>query len=637
VVTLYIICMKGMNLMPNIPQLTSPVSNNKSYSFTNRQYDGNIEPFDMVELTQPLKAAGTSQEDSGSAAAMMMGRKNLAPLTVQIKDPTMAVETLKNLLSSDILEQTMISGYTELYGDMDELIKSFYLSPEKLVEEIRNQEKQNTMFSGDEFYKLLHGILKTTTSPEIKDNIGNLLKALNFSSNKEEILNALSANLKFLSEYFSPNASLSAKLTKLSNQWGAEDAEHMFEPLKGETLALLKDVSASLLNDERTQTFIPLIVHNLSRYNTNRYMLKESFANLLTYIPSNEMRKELSTAFNNLLQKLFSPKQLSEMEDNSDTYNNTLNQKENQEFFSIFDNKDENSSLSLFIKSHLSSEEYLEGIDLSPEKLEFLSNPFMDGEQSGLQTIKNILMSMLGGTESRQMIPVIHKEIQGIADMTTLVEYLNNILKEMPDIDQREDVFRTFTEIVNTMAQRKELPATSNIPSSPSTLDKLTDFIAKNINHEAIQSLDNFNASNLLQSLLNAPGVFTPLAHYVLPLQFEDTKAFGELWVDNDENNPNNTPVGQKNYHLFLTFDIESVGRFEVDMYALGENISLSFLYPEGFDYRVKRFTDKIDLIIRNIGYKPVKMETAVLRKPHNLTEVFPKIVDRRKGLNVQA
>ena len=139
--------------MPNIPQITSPVTNNKSYSFTNRQYDGNIEPFDMVELAQPIQAK--SMSDNDSAAAMMMGRKNLAPLTVQIKDPTMAVETLKSLLSSDILEQTMISGYTELYGDMEELINSFYLSPDKLVEEIRNQEKQNTMFSGDEFYKLL--------------------------------------------------------------------------------------------------------------------------------------------------------------------------------------------------------------------------------------------------------------------------------------------------------------------------------------------------------------------------------------------------------------------------------------------------------------------------------------------------
>ncbi|EKC48136.1 hypothetical protein OBE_15343, partial [human gut metagenome] len=106
---------------------------------------------------------------------------------------------------------------------------------------------------------------------------------------------------------------------------------------------------------------------------------------------------------------------------------------------------------------------------------------------------------------------------------------------------------------------------------------------------------------------------------------------------DNDENNPNNTPVGQKNYHLFLTFDVESIGRFEVDMYALGENINLSLLYPEKFGFKIKKLTDKIDLIIRNIGYKPAKFETAVLRKPHVLTEVFPKIIDRRKGLNVQA
>lgn len=573
--------------MPNIPQITAPVSNSKSYSFTNRQYDGNIEPFDMVELAQPIKAS--TAQDNDSAAAMMMGRKNLAPLTVQIKDPTMAVETLKNLLSSDLLEQTMINGYTELYDDMDELIKSFYLAPEKLVREIQNQEKQNTMFSGDEFYKLLHGILKTTTSPDIKESIGQLLKALNYSSNKQEILNALGANLKFLSEYFSPNESLSRKLSDLSSQWKSSSAADMFEPLKSETLALLKDVSASLLNDERTQTFIPLIIHNLSRYNTNNGMLKESFANLLAYIPSDDMRRELSVAFGNLLKKIFSKKQLSEMSDIPDSYNNTLNQSENQDYLSIFDNKAEKLSLSLFIKSHLSDESYLAELDLSRDKLEFLTSPFDEGKQSGLQTLKNIIMAMLTGTDSRQIIPAVHRDFQGIKDMAALVDYLNEILREMPDIPQRDTLFEFFTNIVNEMAQRKELPPSSNIPSAPSTLDKLTDFIGKNINHEAIQSLDDFNASNLLQSLLNAPGVFTPLAHYILPLQIEDTKAFGELWVDNDENNPNNTPVGQKNYHLFLTFDVESIGRFEVDMYALGENINLSLLYPEKFGFKIKK------------------------------------------------
>ncbi len=621
--------------MPNIPQLTTPVTNNKSYSFTNRQYDGNIEPFDMVELTQPLKASSSS--DGESAAAMTMGRKNLAPLTVQIKDPTMAVETLKNLLSSDILEQTMINGYDELCNDMDELIKSFYLNPEKLVREIQNQEKQNTMFSGDEFYKLLHGILKTTTSPEIRESMGTLLKALNFSTNKQEILNALSANLKFLSEYFSPNAALSKRLSVLSAGWADKNAANLFETLKGETLALLKELSGSLLNDERTQTFIPLIVHNLSRYNTNRYMLKEAFANFLAYIPSNEMRKELSASFNELLQKLFSQKQLDEMNSEPDIYNNTLNQKENQEQLSFFDNRNEKLTISLFIKTKMSDEHYVSQLNLTQEKLEFLTSSFFEGKQSGIQTLKNIFLSLLSGNDGRQMIPAVHKEFSSIKDMTGLVEYLNEVLRQMPDISQREQLFKAFTDIVNTMAQRKELPASSNVPSAPSTLDKLTDFIGKNINHEAIRSLDNFNASNLLQSLLNAPGVFTPLAHYVLPLRFEDTKAFGELWVDNDENNPNNTPAGQKNYHLFLTFDVESIGRFEVDMYALGENISLSLLYPESYGFRVKRLTEKIDLVIRNIGYKPVKFETSVLKRPHVLTEVFPKLVERRKGLNVQA
>ena len=82
----------------------------------------------------------------------------------------------------------------------------------------------------------------------------------------------------------------------------------MFEPLKSETLALLKDVSASLLNDERTQTFIPLIIHNLSRYNTNNGMLKESFANLLAYIPSDDMRRGNCLLHLEIFLKRFSAK-----------------------------------------------------------------------------------------------------------------------------------------------------------------------------------------------------------------------------------------------------------------------------------------------------------------------------------------
>lgn len=624
--------------MANIPQITNPVSN-KGYSFNNRAFDKNVDPFDIVQLTQPLSTQESKDRDTRSA--LLMGQKNLAPMTVQVqKDPTLAVETLKDLLNLDVLNQTLINGYTDLYGDMDNLIKSLYLSPDKLVEEIQNQEKQNTMFSGHDFYKLLQGLLKTTTNPDTKESIGNLLKALNFSQNKEEMLNALSANLKFLSEYFSPNANLSEKLANLSHEWSSEDAPQLFEMLKSETLSLLKDVSGSLLNDEKTQTFIPLVVHNMSRYNTNAYMLKENFSILLSQIPSNALRENLTASFNDLLSKIFTPKQISDMNDIS-TSNNTTNSQENQPLneinFANIDNSDENKSVSLFINTYFNNKEYLSTLNLEQEDLSVLSDKYFNGSSTGLETIKNILQSFMSGAEGRKEIPVLLKDFQNIRDISTLVDYLNNILKEIPDIPQRDNIYKSFVDIINNMVDKKELPAEAPKPTAPSTLNKLTDFIAKNINHEAIQSLDNFNASNLLQSLLNAPGVFTPLAHYVLPLQIEDTKAFGELWVDNDENNPNNTPSSQKNYHLFLTFDIEAVGRFELDMYALGENINLSLLYPQSFSYRVGGLTSKIEKVISNIGYNTQSFQTAVLKTPHSLTEVFPKIKDRRTGLNVQA
>ena len=102
-------------------------------------------------------------------------------------------------------------------------------------------------------------------------------------------------------------------------------------------------------------------------------------------------------------------------------------------------------------------------------------------------------------------------------------------------------------DVVDKMALKNELPQHGVRPPVHSTLDSLTDFIQENINHPALKSLDSFNAANLLQSLLNAPGVFTPLAHYILPLAVDGTKAFGELRADIDDNIPNNTPGTQRN------------------------------------------------------------------------------------------
>lgn len=647
--------------MAQIPQINNPITA-KNYNYSSRPMDENTEPFDVVKLTGVGGSGGSA--DAGARSRLEMGNRELIPLAVQVaKDPTLAVETLKDLLNVEVLNQALITGHTELYGKLEDLAKELYVTPDQLVEEIQNQEQQNTMFSGHEFYDVLREVAKTTTDPATKELIGNLLKSLNFAQNKGEILGALRANMKFLSEYFSPNEKLSAKLMDLSQQWGADDAENYFDYLKSQTLAILKDVNGSLLNDDKTQMLIPLIVHNLSRYNNSPYMCKEYFNLLLSQISSGTLRDSLKNSFQRLYSALFSKSDINKPGADTPLDNYTTNLSQNQPLDGNLTDKNSNfvasgeevqqfaetgegefgenaedilTGYNKFLFDSMSEKSFMPLLKHSGYNIESILAAYSRGKLSGTDALKGLVEGLFVHDETGEQYKAFEADFAKLNTIQEVIDKLNEMLRSMPDIPVRERLYGAFVEVIEQMALRNELPQHGVRPPVSSTLDSLTEFIQQNINHPALKSLDSFNATNLLQSLLNAPGVFTPLAHYILPLDVDGTKAFGELWVDNDENNPNNTPGTQRNYHLFLTFDVESIGRFEVDMYALGDEVNLALLYPPRFEKEVDPMKERINKVIRNIGYTTRAFETAPLKTPHNLTEIFPKIVDKRTTLNTR-
>ncbi len=647
--------------MAQIPQINNPITA-KNYNYSSRPMDENTEPFDIVRLTG-VGGSGSSS-DAGTRSKLEMGNRELIPLSVQVaKDPTLAVETLKDLLNVEVLNQALITGHTELYGKLEDLARDLYVTPQELVQEIQNQEQQNTMFSGHEFYDVLREVAKTTTDPSTKELIGSLLKSLNFAQNKNEILGALRANMKFLSEYFSPNEKLSAKLMNLSQQWGADDAEKFFDYLKTETLAVLKDVSGSLLNDDKTQMLIPLIVHNLSRYNNSPYMCKEYFNLLMSQIASSTLRDSLKNSFQRLYSALFSKNDVNKPGTETCLDNYTTNLSQNQPLTGNLTDKNSNfvgsgeevqqfaetsasefsenaeevlTGYKKFLFDSMSEKSFMPLLKHSGYNIESMLASYARGKTGGMETLGKLVEGLFVHDETGEQYSAFAADFSKLNTVQEVIDKLNEMLRSMPDIPVRERLYGAFVEVIEQMALRNELPQHGVRPPVSSTLDCLTEFIQENINHPALKSLDSFNATNLLQSLLNAPGVFTPLAHYVLPLDVDGTKAFGELWVDNDENNPNNTPGTQRNYHLFLTFDVESIGRFELDMYALGEEVNLALLYPPRFEKEIDPMKDRINKVIRNIGYTTRAFETAPLKTPHNLTEIFPKIVDKRTTLNTR-
>lgn len=641
--------------MATIPQINNPVGG-KSYStgLSGRNTSESGEQFDLIQLTNPLEVQQATDKEAGNRNKAMTGeQKDFLSMSVKIaKDPTMAVESLKQLINEELLGIAKNNGYTELYGELDALMKGMFLKSDSLVADIVAQEKQNTIFSGSEFFDLLRELAAESiansgagsVNDEMKNAVGNMLKAVNYMRNKDEILNALSSNMKFLSGYFAPNKGLSEGLAELSRGWAATDAAENFESLKNQTLYIMKSVSESLLNNEQTQVLIPLIVHNLSRYNTNEDILSNYFTQLLAQVPNAETKNRLISAFDNLLNSSFNNTELKQNGELPNNYYNTTNYTTDSEinqplnpYFS------EEKQIPNFLASRLADENYTELLNYSAEDLDTPVKNYLLDKTDGMSAVKDTIGVLI---REAGMKDVLANELAGLRTIDSLVEYLNEILQNLPDNEERQIIYENLVEIVNKMAEKEELSATrAPIPSeiksemkTETSLKNLIDFVDKNIDHSALKSINNYNASNLLQSLINAPGVFTPLAHYIIPLEVGDSKAFGELWVDKDEENASaSVNGGKRKYHLFLTFEIEEEGRFEVDLYALGDEVNISLMHPESFAEKVNPIVRKVNRVIAQSGYVTRNFKTAPLSKPHNLTQIFPHINEKRSGFNVKA
>ena len=728
--------------MPQIPQISGPVTGGKTLTSGNNNTPQNTEPFSIDGVNAVQRPSGVTQKGdaSGAGSRGVADQSALPPGLQAAKDPSMAVETLHEVFSGELLENAKLNGYTELVGEIDDLTKAIYINPDKLMNEILTQEKDNTVFAGNQLFEILRELC-AESGEDTKDLIANLLKTLNYAMSRNEILSAVKSNIRFLAEYFGQNTTLSKSLYQLYDKWNAGDPAKNFEELKNETAALMRTISGSLQNDSRTETLVPLVTHNLSRYNTNEYMMKEAFTQLMSQVPKASMREGLSKAFTEFVTKLLA-------ESTNSYNNNTTNSAENQVLRENFDVSAEKAAVLVYLSKLLDGLEnrsttasagggramgagfvpdenlqenaengqwivndedfteafrssgdftqqlrgggelaeamqggeaaevlqegeeaavtmrgednargrnaaqlpplsedeedperaaaYRSTVQLTESRIAYTVNNFTSGLTSGRDAIGRLL-ALLIPREDADAAEMMQTVVRNTDSLTDMVNFLNRVLENIPDIPERQTLCDAFETIINRMAQEHEMPAEKSSGNYESeTVKALTSFIERNVNHPAIRGIDNFNASNLLQSILNAPGVFTPLAHYIIPLQVEDTRAFGELWVDND-NTSKKSADGEKSYHLFLTFDVEAVGRFEVDAYSTGKELNLSVLYPKSYRYRVPALTDKITKIAAGVGFNVQNFKTGILIKPHTLAETFPRITENRRSFDVKA
>ncbi len=169
------------------------------------------------------------------------------------------------------------------------------------------------------------------------------------------------------------------------------------------------------------------------------------------------------------------------------------------------------------------------------------------------------------------------------------------------------------------------------------TMQALADAVSGNGAREGVQLFSNESMDKIINSLLSSPSNYTPLLHYVLPMQYEDTAAFAEVWInpDAEEDRPGTDAGGKPVTHVLFVFEVDDIGKFETELFVTGKNIELSVYCPEQYLEDFLGVAAEIRKAGENLPYRFEKIKIEKLTAERSLIDVFASLPTRRAGLNV--
>lgn len=521
------------------------------------------------------------------------------------KDPALSAVLLKGIIGGGAMSVIGATGDAELLNKVTEFANEVLLSPENITDDIIRQQDEATMFSGKlwgALKEMVAGLSGSNVSEEVGAAVLDFLKAAAAANSRDDILSSISASLRFLAGETAQSKQLVDLLMQTADKLNAEN----FGTVKNDILALVNYLEKSLLLNDKTQNLLSLITYNLSRFNGDSSALGESFNSLLNMAPDAATADKLNTLFAQFVEESNLPADI--------------------KLAALRDNPSAAAQRSMTMLTERLADAINKAMNgVAPEKLsEMLSGV---NEKGGTATLRNILSDFLPDNMKGGLNTLL-RSFEHTKDLNSLIDRLSVIVNRIDNMDNKITLAQSINLVLTEMAQAAGVDY-----RPPTTMENMLDFLIKNINDPSLKSLSAMGRPEMLQGLLSAPGVFTPLLHFLVPINMDDTKAFGELWADPDAGTDPET--GESDRHLFLCFEIEEAGYFELEIYARGKSVNVALMCPEGTQRKYLPLKETIPTLASACGYNAEKMIVEPLKRRRDLTNVFPKLNERRSGLNV--
>lgn len=463
--------------MADMLRVTSPVINKGVAQPGKAPKDSSI-PFDLQEIQNIARApAGYALSQRG----VIQNEAGAATLMNLLKDPAVTISYLKNIyLLEEIINLLPVNNST-MTQEIRQLFDSLLIDPGNIVEELADQENASTMFRGP-LFDFLRDLLEAR--PELRGETANLLKALNGSVARQDVLDSVGNSLDFLAEQLAGSKSLAPRFTELAAKIRSVEEHDAFGAAKAEILLALEELESSILHSPHTARVIPNILYNLSRYQDNDSFLQEALLNVLVHVNGREEKDTLKRLVREYLEEFRTPE---------------------------------------------------------------------------------------------------HQE-------------------------NRSRIMDTLARIIEK--QDRETPMNS-------------------LNGEKIEKI--------ITSLLSSPCNYTPLLHFVIPVDYHGMKAFSELWIDpRDEREGEDAKDSGDRIHVLVSFDIPGIGQMEAEFKVADRDMSFLLFSPETYQSVFDRLMPEFRRIIESHGYRVVSVESRQMDHVRSLMDVFENLPYKRTGIDVK-
>lgn len=291
------------------------------------------------------------------------------------------------------------------------------------------------------------------------------------------------------------------------------------------------------------------------------------------------------------------------------------------QFAELMDFKPEVANVFKQLASYF-SDETITGKDANPENFTQLKNSLI-----------NVLREINGSiysTEKTQNLTalIVYNLSKFVNEKDSLSASFEKFLSFIPE-EQHDNLRELLNNYLETATQQSE---SAKLHSQ--VIEKLSDMITNGLSQK--NSATTAEINNLLHSLAAAPTVLTPLLHYIVPMNYANTNAFSEMWVDPDADNQGNASGDDNNVHIFFVSEIDGLGHFEFEIYAKGHEIDFYMFCPDEFVSFFQNFKETVIKSAANTVYTFNNVSIQKFERERSLEQIFDKLKSRRAGIDVK-